>query len=68
MTREPGWDAKAIADIARDHYGGLREMFEAHGWPERGQKMMPAQQMRVAGKYGSVENVVDHHERPTAER
>lgn len=59
--KAPGWDAKAIARIAQDSYGGLRQMFEAHGWPERGAAMMPAQQKRVAETYGSVEAFVEKH-------
>ncbi len=60
-NRAPGWDAKAIAQIAQDKYGGLRQMFEAHEWPERGAAMMPAQQKRVAEAYGSVEAFVEKH-------
>ncbi|MDO6484411.1 hypothetical protein [Shimia thalassica] len=55
MTRKPGWDAKAISQISKQHFGSLADMFEFHGWPERGAKMMPAQQKRVADHYGSVE-------------
>ncbi|UWQ41879.1 hypothetical protein K3718_01960 [Leisingera aquaemixtae] len=58
-SREPGWDAKAIAKVAKEQFGGLREMFEAHGWPERGSQMMPAQQKRVKEAYGSVEAFAD---------
>ena len=41
-TCELEWDAKSIAKIAKDHYGSFKAMFEAHGWPERGAKMMTA--------------------------
>ena len=58
----PGWDAQAINIIAEEHYGGLKELFEAHGWPERGSSMMPIQQRRVAEVYGSVANFVRDHE------
>ena len=58
----PGWDAQAISSIAEEHYGGLKELFEAHGWPERGSNMMPTQQCRVAEVYGSVANFVRDHE------
>lgn len=57
-ARAPGWDAKAISRIARQHFGGLKEMFEFHGWPERGTKMMPAQQKRVADHYGTIEEFI----------
>ena len=50
----PGGDAKAIAEIARKHFGGFTAMFEHHGWPERGQEMMRKVQTRVVETYGSV--------------
>ncbi|SFR58847.1 hypothetical protein [Litoreibacter janthinus] len=51
---KPGWDAKAISRIAKEHFGGWTQMFESHGWPERGAKMMPSVQRRVAETYGSI--------------
>lgn len=60
-TRQPGWDATAIRDIADGHYGGFAEMFEAHGWPERGAQMMPAQGKRIAELYGTVANFERAH-------
>ena len=63
MTKaEPGWDAKAISEIASRHYGGFAEMFEKHGWPERGQDMMPKVQARVTEEYGSIAAFVAKHE------
>lgn len=59
--RGPGWDAKAIHDIARIHYGGLREMFAFHGWPETGSQMMRQVQKRVKLSYGSVEAFLERH-------
>ena len=50
----PGGDAIAISRIAREKFGGYREMFIHHGWPERGKDMIPAVQSRVANHYGSV--------------
>ncbi|PJK31337.1 hypothetical protein [Minwuia thermotolerans] len=50
----PGGDAQAITRIANEHYGGFEKLFEARGWPERGARMMPAVQRRVAEAYGSV--------------
>lgn len=50
----PGEDAQVISRIARDNYGGYAEMFEAHGWSERGTEMTPAVQSLVAEEYGSV--------------
>jgi hypothetical protein len=59
--KAPVWDAKAIARIAQDSYGGLRQMFEAHGWSERDASMMPAQQKRDAETYGGVEAFLEKH-------
>lgn len=60
-VRAPGWDAKQIARIATESYGGFAEMFEKHHWPERGSEMMRAVQKRVAETYGSVEAFVNKH-------
>jgi hypothetical protein len=62
MGHEPGWDAKAITRIAKEKYGGTLQMFEAHGWSERGSRMMIAQQRLVKERYGSVAAFVQHHE------
>ena len=59
--RLPGWDSKEIARIAYEYYRGLAAMFEAHDWPERGARMLPNVQRRVAEKYDSVEQFVDFH-------
>ena len=50
----PGGDAQVIAEIARNRFSGYREMFEHHGWPERGSGMMCKVQTRVAETYGSI--------------
>ena len=57
--RGPGWDAKAIHEIARDNFGGLQGMFEHHGWEERGSKMMQHVQRRVKETYGSIHDFVE---------
>ena len=62
MAHEPGWDAKAIARIAKEKYGGTQQMFQAHDWLERGSQMMIAQQRLVKEHYGSVAAFVAHHE------
>lgn len=62
MTKTPGWDAKAISDIASRHYGGFLAMFEKHGWPERGSDMMRKVQARVKESYGSIGAFVAKHE------
>ncbi|MEC9346263.1 MAG: hypothetical protein VYB54_08545 [Pseudomonadota bacterium] len=62
-AKPPGWDAQAIARIAREHYGDFTRLFEAHGWPERGADMMRKVQTRVKETYGSVKAFEDRHER-----
>lgn len=52
----PGGDAKAISFVARTHFGGFREMFVHHGWPERGSDMMRKVQSRVKETYGSIKD------------
>lgn len=61
-ARQPGWDAQAIRDVASAQYGGMKELFEAHGWPERGSDMMPAQGRRVLQTYGSTSAFVKAHQ------
>ncbi len=60
-----GGDAQAIKRIAESYYGGYANMFEAHGWPERSTKIMPAVQARVVETYGSVRAFEQAHERGT---
>ena len=57
---EPGGDAKVIAEIAKTRFGDFARMFEHHGWPERGQDMMPKVQTRVVETYGSVRAFEEH--------
>jgi hypothetical protein len=57
----PGWDARAIAEIARQKWGGFEEMFKAHGWPERGEEMMRKVQTRVKEEYCSVRAFEEKH-------
>lgn len=63
-SRAPGWDAKAINAVAQERFGGLLGLFEAEGWPERGQAMMPAVGRRVVQSYGTVEAFVAVHTLP----
>ena len=60
-AKSPGWDAKAIHKIAKEHYGGLSEMFEKHHWPETGSDMMRQVQKRVKDVYGTVEQFISKH-------
>jgi len=62
MAHEPGWDANAIARIAKAKFGGTRQMFEAQGWPERGLQMMIIQQKPVKKTNGCGEAFVRHFE------
>lgn len=56
-----GGDAQAIARIASSRFrGDYTALFEYHGWPERGQKMMCKVQTRVAETYGSVKAFEEH--------
>ena len=57
-VRSPGWDARAITNIASEHFGGYKGLFEEHGWPERGSDMMRKVQARVKETFGSVEAFV----------
>lgn len=61
-SKQPGWDAKAISEIASRHYGGYPAMFEKNGWPERGSDMMRKVQSRVKETYGSIAAFVAKHE------
>jgi hypothetical protein len=60
-TYDQGGDAKAIKAVADAYYGGYRNMFEAHDWPERGEKILPSVQRRVAEAYGSVSSFQNLH-------
>jgi hypothetical protein len=64
--RAPGWDAQAISEVVGAHYGQMIDLFEAHGWPERGAAMMPARGKRIAAAYGGIEAFVAAHERGLA--
>lgn len=61
MKNEPGWDAKEISRIARQHYGDFTGLFEKHEWPERGSDMMRKVQARVKEHYGSIAAFVAQH-------
>ena len=61
LSHPPGWDAIAIHQIARHRFGGLKQMFEHHGWDERGSDMMRHVQRRVKDTYGSVHAFVAQH-------
>lgn len=58
-----GGDAQAIQRVASAYYGSYANMFEAHGWPERGNKIMPSVQTRVVETYGTVRAFEIAHQR-----
>ena len=60
-TYDQGGDAQAIKRVADTYYGGYKNMFEAHHWPERGEKIIPAVQKRVVDTYGTVRAFEDEH-------
>ena len=63
IKRKPGWDAKVIHRIAKGPpYRGLQGLFERHGWPERGSKMMLTAPGHVKAEYGSIEAFERDHE------
>lgn len=60
--RGPGWDAKAIAEVARN-YGGYRKLFMAEGWPDvPGEKLMTTAPKLIVEKYGSIDAFLTKHE------
>lgn len=63
FSRQPGWDKQAVNGIAADQYGGLAEMFAAHGWVKNDNntygQVAPS---RVTATYGSVDAFVRAHE------
>lgn len=52
--RSPGWDKRAVNRIAKEQYGGLRAMFDAHGWSTDGRVISQIAPTSVARTYGSV--------------
>jgi hypothetical protein len=59
--RSPGWDKRAVNQIARDVYGSLRQMFDAHGWDTDGKTPGQVAPTRVKVAYGNVESFVGAH-------
>lgn len=54
MSYTQGGDAKAVSRIAREVYGGFRQMFDAHGWDAAGDKMMISAPALIVEHYGSI--------------
>lgn len=52
--RSPGWDKRVVNRIAKEQYGGLRAMFDAHGWSTDGRVISQIAPTRVVGTYRSI--------------
>ena len=61
-SREPGWDKAAVNRIANEQYGGLQQLFDAHGWQVGDRVISQVQAQRAVEEYGSVEAFVRAHE------
>ena len=61
-SREPGWDKRAVNRIAKEQYGGLQQLFDAHGWQVGDRVISQVQAQRAVEGYGSVEAFVRAHE------
>jgi hypothetical protein len=59
--REPGWDMRAIAGVAKDYYGSIPGLFRSEGWEWAGSKWLSVANPRIVEKYGSIENFVKAH-------
>lgn len=55
LDRSPGWDKRAVNRIAKEQYGGLKPMFEAHGWTTDGRVISQIAPTKIAGTYGSID-------------
>ena len=63
MAKRPrGWDKQAVNGIAKKHYGGLAEMFDAHGWYKLDRTFGQIAPSHVKATYGSVAAFERAHE------
>ena len=62
ISRAPGWDKQAVNNIAKQHYGGLQGMFDAHGWDSNGRTISQIAPTLVVQTYGKVDAFVQAHE------
>lgn len=60
--RHRGWDKQAVNGIAADLYGGLAEMFAAHGWSKGDRTYGQIAPKLAKQTYGSVESFARSHE------
>lgn len=65
--RGPGWDKKAVNRIAKEHYGSLHGMFDAHGWDAGGRTISQVAPTFVVQSYGSVDAFLKAHENDLAQ-
>lgn len=61
QSYKQGEDAQAIHMIATEYYGGLQNMFETHGWQERGGMMMTSASAHIVDQYGSIRGFEEKH-------
>lgn len=61
IDRKPGWDKKAVNRIAHEKYGGLTQMFAAHGWETNGRVISQIAPTHVVKTYGSIAAFEDIH-------
>lgn len=54
-TYQQGGDAQAISLIAKEVYGGFRQMFDSHGWDAPGEKLMTSAPALILKQYGSIQ-------------
>lgn len=60
----PGGDAKAISRIAREQYGGFRQMFDHFGWAAPGNELMTTAPALIVKKFGSIRAFEAAHQKP----
>jgi hypothetical protein len=60
--RAPGWDKQAVNRIAKERYGSLSAMFEAHGWKKGEASISQVAPTRVKDTYGSIDAFVRAHD------
>lgn len=58
----PGEDAKVISRVAKEFYGGFRQMFDDHGWDAPGEKLMTTAPALIVERYGSIRAFEAAHE------
>lgn len=62
LKSRQGDDAKTVSRIAENVYGGFQQMFDAHGWIARGNKLMTSAPALIVKHYGSIREFSNAHE------